>query len=145
MSRFPIRTSLFDEFFRDLSPAFVVRPLHGDPLPEQIKLDVKESDQAYSLLAELPGVAKDDIHVSIDGGMVTVRAEVKQQLSLQNQQQKDERLVRSERYYGSVARSVQLPMDIDDSEASAKFENGLLALTLPKRRQQAGQKRLRID
>ena len=145
MSRFPTRTSLFDEFFRDLSPAFVVRPLHGDPLPEQIKLDVKESDQAYSLLAELPGVAKDDIHVSIDGGMVTVRAEVKQQLNLQNQQQKDERLVRSERYYGSVARSVQLPMDIDDSEASAKFENGLLALTLPKRRQQAGQKRLRID
>jgi HSP20 family protein len=141
MNRFPIRASLFDDLFRDTAPGFFVRPLHGDALPERIRLDVKESEQGYTVLAELPGVAKDDIHVEIDGGLVTLRAEVKQH----DAQRDGERLVRSERYYGSVARSIQLPVDVDEAEANAKFDNGVLTLSLPKRRAQPGQKRLRID
>lgn len=141
MSRFPIRPNLFDELFRDASPGFFVRPLHGDALPERIRLDVKESPEAYTVLAELPGVAKDDIHVDIDGGLVTLRAEVKQH----DAQREGERVVRGERYYGTVARSIQLPVDVDDAEASAKYDHGVLTLSLPKRRAQAGQKRVRID
>lgn len=125
------RGSLFDDFFKDLAPGFYVRPLHGDPLPTpaQIKIDVKETDKAYSVQAEVPGVSKEDIHVSIDGNVVTLRAEVKQQDS----QGSDEKSLRTERYYGAVARSFQLPMDIDSSQAKAKYENGVLQLTLPKK------------
>ena len=136
------RGSLFDEFFRDFAPGFSVRPLHGDalPSPAQIKVDVKDGDNAYTVLAEVPGVAKDDIHISLDGSVVTLRAEVKQEDS----QTKDDKVLRSERYYGSVARSFQLPQDIDAGSAKAKYENGVLTLTLPKKQANTAQ-RLRID
>lgn len=125
------RGNFLDDFFRDVAPGFYVKPLHGDalPSPAQIKVDVKESDAAYTVHAEVPGVAKEDIHVSLDGNLVTLRAEVKQQ----DTQTKDEKLLRSERYFGSVSRSFQLPMDIDQSTAKAKYDNGVLTLTLPKK------------
>ena len=125
------RGNLFDEFFRDFAPGFYVKPLHGDPLPTpaQIKVDVKENDTGYVVHAEVPGVAKEDIHVSLDGNVVTLRAEVKQQ----DAQSKDEKVLRSERYFGSVARSFQLPAEIDQAQAKAKYDNGVLTLTLPKR------------
>jgi len=125
------RGGLFDDFFRDVAPSFYVRPLHGDPLPSpaQIKIDVKESERAYTVQAELPGVPKEDIQVSLDGNVVTLRAEVKQQ----DAQTKDDKVLRSERYFGSVSRSFQLPQDIDQNESRAKYDNGVLTLTLPKK------------
>lgn len=125
------RGSFLDDFFRDVAPGFYVKPLHGDPLPNaaQIKVDVKEDDRTYTVHAEIPGVAKEDIHVSLDGNLVTLRAEVKQQDS----QTKEEKLLRSERYYGAVSRSFQLPTDIDQAESKAKYDNGVLTLTLHKR------------
>ena len=140
MSSLIRRGNLLDEFFRDVAPGFYVKPLHGDPLPEQIRIDVKETDQAYTVHAEVPGVAKEDIHVSLDGNRVTLQAEVKQQ----DQQTKDEKVLRSERYFGSVARSFQLPQDVDQSQAKAKYENGVLTLTLPKKTGGSAQ-RLAID
>ena len=136
------RGSLFDDFFRDVAPGFYVKPLHGDPLPTpaQIKVDVKESDKAYTVLAEVPGVSKEDIHVSLDGSVVTLRAEVKQQDS----QSRDEKVLRTERYYGAVSRSFQLPQDIDQTQAKARYDNGVLALTLPKKLA-GGSQRLAID
>ena len=73
------RGSLFDDFFKDLAPGFYIKPLHGDPLPSptQIKVDVKETDQGYTVQAEVPGVAKEDIQVSVDGNVVTLSAEVR--------------------------------------------------------------------
>ncbi|MFZ2309194.1 MAG: Hsp20/alpha crystallin family protein [Rhodoferax sp.] len=125
------RGNFLDDFFRDVAPGFYVKPLHGDnlPTPAQIKVDVKESDAAYTVHAEVPGVAKEDIHVSLDGNVVTLRAEVKQQ----DTQTKDEKVLRSERYFGAVSRSFQLPMDIDQTTAKAKYDNGVLTLTLPKK------------
>ncbi len=125
------RSSFLDDFFRDVAPGFYVRPLHGDalPTPTQIKVDVKESEQGYTVHAEIPGVAKEDIHVSVDGNTVTLRAEVKQH----DTQTKDDKFLRSERYYGSVSRSFQLAAEIDQSEAKAKYDNGVLTLTLPKK------------
>ncbi|XLM21558.1 Hsp20 family protein, partial [Chromobacterium piscinae] len=78
MSMLPARHSLFDEFFRDFTPGFFIKPLHGDALPSQIRMDVKETGEAYLVDAELPGVGKEDIHVEIDGPLVTIKAEVKQ-------------------------------------------------------------------
>ena len=120
--------NLLDELFRDFTSGYYVKPLHGDPLPAQIKVDVGDSKEAYTIKAEVPGVKKDDIHVSIDGSVVTISAEVKQE----DKQTKDEQVLRAERYYGSVSRSFQLPQEVDVGAAKAKYENGVLNLTLPK-------------
>lgn len=137
------RGNLFDDFFRDVAPGFYVKPLHGDPLPSpaQIKVDVKETEKAYIVSAEVPGVSKEDIHVSLDGNVVTLRAEVKQQDSTGQ----DERVLRSERYFGAVSRSFQLPVDLDQTQAKAKYDNGVLTLTLPKKQATGGVQRLTIE
>jgi HSP20 family protein len=136
-SQQPVRRLL-----RDVAPGFFIKPLHGDPLPSaaRIRVDVKESDAGYVVQAEVPGVSKDEIQVSIDGGVVTLRAEIKQQDS----QSSGEKVLRSERYYGAVARSFQLPAEIDQAQAKAKYDNGVLTLTLPKKLPSAAQ-RLAIE
>ena len=136
------RGSLFDDFFKDIAPGFYVRPLHGDtlPAPSQIKVDVKETEGGYTVQAEVPGVPKEDIHVSVEGNVVSLRAEVRQL----DQKTEGEKVLRSERYYGSVARSFQLPADIDAAQAKARYDNGVLMLTLPKKLT-GGSQRLVID
>ena len=131
MNSLMTRGNLLDDFFRDVAPAFYVRPLHGDALPQpsQIRFDVKEDDAGYSVQAELPGVSKEDIQVSIDGAVVTLRAEVQQH----DEKKEGEKVLRSERYFGSVARSFRLPMEVDAAKAKARYENGVLTLTLPKK------------
>ena len=142
MSSLMTRGSLFDDFFRDVAPGFYVRPLHGDPLPQpgQIRIDVKENDNHYTVQAEIPGVRKEDIHVTIEGSTVMVRADVKQE----DQQTRDDKVLRSERYFGSVSRGIQLPQEVDQSQAKARYDNGVLTLTLPKK-QGNGSQKLRID
>ena len=142
MSSLMTRGSLFDDFFKDIAPGFYVRPLHGDglPQPSQIKVDVKETDAGYTVQAELPGVPKEDIHVSVDGNIVSLRAEVRQL----DQKTEGEKVLRSERYYGAVARSFQLPAEIDAAQAKAKYDHGVLTLTLPKKVHNASQ-RLSIE
>jgi HSP20 family protein len=140
MNNLIARSGLFDDFFKDVAPGFYVKPLHGDPLPAQIKVDVKETPTAYTVLAELPGVPKEDIHVTVEGNVVTLRAEIKQE----DRQSEGEKLLRSERYFGTVSRSFQMPVDIDDAAAKAKCENGVLQLTLPKKAAVTGQ-RLAIE
>lgn len=125
------RPSLFDEVLKDFfSPAYVVRPLHGDglPNPAQIRVDVHEDGNAYVVEAEVPGVRKEEIDVTIDGAVVTLKAEVKQQ----DRQTEGNRVLRTERYYGAVARSFQLPQEVDAGKAEARYDNGILRLTLPK-------------
>jgi HSP20 family protein len=136
------RGNLFDDFFKDFAPGFFVQPLHGDalPSPSQIRIDVKETDEGYSIEAEVPGVNKDNIQVSIDGNQVSLRAEV-QQL---DEQKEGERVLRSERYYGSVSRSIQLPAEIDTDQCKARYENGVLKLTLP-RKQGGSSRQLSIE
>lgn len=136
------RGSLFDDFFKDFAPGFFVRPLHGEhlPTPGQIRLDVKETDEGYTVQAEVPGVAKEDIHVAIEGNVVSLRAQVRQH----DDKREGEKLLRSERYFGSVMRSFGLPVDIDAAQAKARYDNGVLTLSLPKKASQAAQ-RLNIE
>lgn len=138
MTSLMTRGTLFDELFKDVAPGFFIKPLHGDPLPaaSQIRIDVNENDKEFVVQAEMPGVPKEDIHVSIDGNTVTLQAEVKQH----DKQTEGERVLRSERYFGSVSRSFQLPVDIDEAAAKAKYENGVLQLTLPKKISRTPQK-----
>lgn len=127
----------------DLFRGFFVRPVEFNGHQQQapsIKMDVKELGDAYQVHAELPGVKKEDIHVVVDGNMVSISAEVKQD----NEVKEGDRVLRSERYYGKVSRSFQLEQDLDDSTASARFTDGVLELTLPKRIASPS-KRLAID
>jgi HSP20 family protein len=143
MNALMTRGGLFDDFFRDVAPGFYIKPLHGDalPTPAQIKVDVKESGDAYTVQAEIPGVPKEDIQVAVEGNVVSLRAEVKQQDSTSQ----DEKTLRSERYYGAVSRSFQLASDIDQAQAKAKYDNGVLTLTLPKKQAMSGAQRLTIE
>lgn len=143
MNALMTRGGLFDDFFRDVAPGFYIKPLHGDalPTPAQIKVDVKESGDAYTVQAEIPGVPKEDIQVAVEGNVVSLRAEVKQQDSTSQ----DEKTLRSERYYGAVSRSFQLASDIDQAQAKAKYDNGVLTLTLPKKQALSGAQRLTIE
>lgn len=121
--------NLFTNFFDDLNaPSYIIRPLHGKPLESSFKVDIKETPGEYNIQAQIPGVQKEDIHISVDGGMVTIQAETKQH----DQKTEDEKVVQSECYYGTVSRSFQLPADVDQGKTKASYENGILKLTLPK-------------
>lgn len=124
------RSRFFDEFFREFPMSLTVQPLHGDPLPspQKIRIDVKENGTAVTVNAEIPGVDKQDIHVSVDNDIVTIRAEIKQY----DADTEDEKIRHSERYFGAVERSFSLPCPVDEAKAKATYENGVLILTLPK-------------
>jgi HSP20 family protein len=127
-----------DDFFR----GFFVRPVEmgKDIEAPAVKVDVKEQEKAYVVHAEMPGIKKEDIHVSIDGPVVSISAERKEEKEVKE----GERVLRSERYFGKVSRSFQLGQDIDDNAASARFTDGVLELTLPKKAATQS-KRLTID
>jgi len=114
-----------DETFRDF-----MRPFRWETAPEtpQIKMDVTEVDKAYTVKAEIPGVRKEDIHVEIDGAQVMITAEVKKEM----EEKKEGRLLRSERSYGFASRVFSLGFEVDRAKAVAKYEDGVLTLTLPK-------------
>jgi HSP20 family protein len=122
----------FDPFedFDDVFKGFFVRPMRFDlDVPSQmtIKVDVTKTDGSYAVKAELPGVKKEDINVSIDGNQVTISGEVKKE----KEEKKGEEVIRSERYYGQVSRSFTLDQDVDETKAEAKYMDGVLNLTLP--------------
>ncbi len=127
---------VFPELFRGLMQP--VRTPGGDAL--EIKVEVKESNGDYTVQAEMPGVKKEDINVQIDGNRVAISAEVKRE----SEQKEGERVLRSERYYGAVARSFTLASEVDESKATASFEDGVLRLTLPKKAAPSA-KRLQIS
>lgn len=95
----------------------------------QIKIDVAEDQNAYTVHAEVPGVKKEDIQVTVDGAQVSISAEVKNEKEVKE----GNRVLRNERYFGSVSRSFTLGQEIDDSAVSAKYVDGVLELVLPKR------------
>jgi len=102
----------------------------------QIKMDVTRKDDTYSVKAEMPGVSKDDIHVSVEGNEVTISGEIKKE----KEEKKGEEVVRSERYYGKVSRGFSLPQEIDAGKVDAKYADGVLNLTLPLKSKASGQR-----
>ena len=122
----------FNELVDDLFKGFRVRPLafegRGDTLP-RMKVDVAERNGAYTVTAELPGVKKDDIQVTIDAAEVTLTAEVKRE----RETSQDARALHTERVFGKVSRRFTLPQELDEAKAEAKFRDGVLELTLPKK------------
>jgi HSP20 family protein len=130
----PFSDAGFDELFRGFFRP--VRSASGQPQALAIKMDVKETPQGYVVHAEMPGVPKEDIQVTIEGNQVTIGAEVKRQ----DEQREGERVLRSERFYGSLYRSFTLPVELDEQASAAKFENGVLELQLARKQPVAGRK-----
>jgi HSP20 family protein len=121
----------FEDSFDDLVKGFFLRPIRFEQQQEPVraKVDVKEDATSYTVLAEVPGVKKEDIQVSIDGNQVAISAEIKRQ----KEEKQGEKILRTERYYGKVYRSFALAQDVDSEQAQAKYENGVLELKLPKK------------
>ena len=138
------RPDPLEDFFR----GFFVRPVDfgGHPLANvstdapQMRVVVKEKADAYEVHAELPGMKKEDIHVHIDGPVVSISAERKQE----KETKEGDKVLRTERYFGKVSRSFQLGQEIDEAKASARFNDGVLELSLPKKAE-AQARRLSID
>jgi HSP20 family protein len=128
---------LFQGFFRPMRSLATVT---GDLPLSDVKIDVTESETAYSVKAELPGVDKKDIDVKIDGNVVSIAAKAEHNKELKE----GERLIRSERYTGMISRSFSLESDIDENAATAQYQDGVLSLTLPKKTT-AARKHLQIN
>jgi HSP20 family protein len=119
--------------FNDLDDVFkglFVRPMRFDleGVPQmKMKVDVTRADDTYTVKADIPGVKKEDLQVSVDGNEVTISGEVKKE----TEEKKGEEVLRSERYYGKISRSFTLPQDVDEAKVVAKYADGVLRVTLP--------------
>lgn len=126
----------FDDAFRNFLRPWASREVAQAP---DIKVDLTESNGDYKVKAEIPGVRKEDIQIDIDDNKVSISAEVKKE----SEEKKDDRVIRAERQYGYASRSFWLDKAVDQSKAIAKYENGVLELTLPKKAETSS-KRLKI-
>jgi HSP20 family protein len=129
LSRFERLDDMFPELFRRFVQPMSTLSL--EPMGE-IRLDIDETEKAYTVRAEIPGAKKDDIRVEIDGNRVAISAEVRKQREEKEAGDKGRVLVR-ETYRGSASRTFTLAHDVDEANAAAKLEDGVLTLTLPKR------------
>lgn len=121
----------FGDVFDDFLRGFVVRPagLETNAPVRTLKIDVTEQNGEYKVLAELPGIKKDDIKVNIDGDEVSITAESR----VVREARDGERLLHSERYVGKVSRAFRLGQELDEARATARYSDGVLELVLPKK------------
>jgi HSP20 family protein len=132
----PFAIEPFDEAFRSFLKPWKVEA----EVAPRIKIDVTEQDGSFGVKAEIPGVKKEDIDVRVEGNLVTISAEVKSE-----KEEKDNgRVLRRERQQGWASRSFTLSCPVNEAEVSAKYESGVLSLTLPKKAS-AAKKRIAIE
>lgn len=137
------RFNPFDDSFDELLRGFFVRPMAFEgqqPTTQAIRIDVREDENAYTVHAEIPGVKKEDIHVTIDNEQIAISAETRNEREVKE----GERVLRAERHYGKVYRAFTLGQAVDQEKAVAKYADGVLELTLPKKAA-ASSKRLTIN
>ena len=130
----PFKTTALEPMMTldDLLRGFGSRSLWRDATnAPDLRIDVSENDGAFVVEAEMPGVGKDDIEVSVEGNQVSIGAEVKRETKKKRNGDKE---IYTERYYGKVYRSFSLPSDLDSGKAEARYDSGVLTLTLPKKK-----------
>ena len=139
ITRFNALEDAFENMYRGVPvwlPNLETRaPVARAPAPTQFRMDVTENDQEYQVLAELPGVKKEEISITINGNEVAVSAEVKQEKVVKHEKdvKNGETLLCAERYYGKIQRAFTLGQEVDEATAQAKYNDGVLQLTLPKK------------
>ena len=115
-----------DEFFNGFPLRSFKREFENEL---QMKNDASEANGLYKIKAEIPGVNKNDIQVSVDGNLVSITAEMKKV----KEEKPDEKVIHCERYYGSISRSFTLSSEVDPDKTQARYADGVLELTLPKK------------
>jgi HSP20 family protein len=133
LTRFEPLGSLGFDAFRTMDDFFYLprMPFLRAVSPEpEMKIDLTEDAKAFYLKAELPGLKKEDIHVAIDGNDVSINAEMLKE----KEGREGTTVLRSERYYGRWSRSFTLGLPVDETKAEAKYSDGILMLTLPKKK-----------
>src|SRR5688572_17361251 len=126
---------VFKGFFRPVSLSSL------ENTAPQLKMDVDEDARSYIVRAEIPGVDKENIQVTIDGSHVSISAEVRRENEAkENGENGNLRSLRSERYYGKVSRTFILENEVDESQAEANYKDGVLQLVLPKKTVTAAKK-----
>jgi len=133
ITRFNALEDAFENLFRGV-PVWLPIPETRAPASTQfrrdvIRMDVTENDKQYQVLAELPGVKKEEISITINGNDVAISAEVKHEKDAEN----SETVLRAERYYGTIQRAFSLGQEVDEASAQAKYNDGVLELILPKK------------
>ena len=125
--------NLFDEMFNDpfdFAPAFGRRdPLYGKNGKNLMKTDIRETDGSYELDIDLPGFKKEEISATIEDGYLTVSASKGMD---KDQKDKEGRYIRKERYIGQCSRSFYVGTGVETKDVSAKFEDGILKVSVPK-------------
>ena len=122
---------VFNDFDRDFFRGFG-RPehmLYGKNAPRMMKTDVKETETGYELDVDLPGFKKDEIRLDLENGYLTISTEK----SLENKEEKKGKVLRQERYSGTMSRSFYVGDSLTEEDIKAKYENGVLNLTIPKK------------
>ena len=126
--------NLFDEFFDDDFPMIPMRsirnPLYGKNAKNLMKTDVRETDDTYELDVDLPGFKKDEVQLDLKDGYLTISAAKGLD---KDQEDKKGKYIRQERYAGACSRSFFMGEEIEPRDVSAKFEDGILRVSLPKR------------
>ena len=126
------RFTPFNDSFDDLLRGFFVQPTAHEGAPQttqSFRVDVREDDNAYTVYAEIPGVKKEDIHVTIDADQIAISAETRNEREVKE----GERVLRAERQFGKFYRAFTLGQAADEDKAVAKYADGVLELTLPKK------------
>ena len=124
--------NLFDDFFDDafLAPVFHTRnPLYGKHAAHVMKTDIREKDGSYELDVDLPGFKKDEVQLELKDGYLTISAAKGLD---KDEEEKNGRYLRRERYVGQCSRSFYVGKSVEPKDVSAKFEDGILKVTLPK-------------
>ena len=114
-----------DEFFGKRNP------LYGKNAKNMMKTDVRETENGYEVDVDLPGFKKDEINAELKDGYLTISAA--KGLDKDEKDKKTGKYIRRERYAGSLSRSFYVGEDITQNDVHAKFENGILQLTIPKK------------
>jgi HSP20 family protein len=131
MSNLRVTDPTFGDSIETAFRRFLAPVTFDADMPElQMKIDVSEKESAYEVKADLPGVKKEDISIRIDGNVVQIDAEMKRDKETRGNGNK---VLRSERYLGSISRSFSLAQDVDEAKSQARYADGVLTLELPKK------------
>ena len=128
--------NLFDDFFGDFPFYYdkdmknVEKKLYGRKASHVMKTDIKETDNGYELVVDLPGFTKDEVQATLENGYLTISAE--KGLDKDEKEKETGHYIRKERYAGACSRSFYVGEDVKQEDVKAKYENGILKLSIPK-------------
>jgi HSP20 family molecular chaperone IbpA len=122
--------NLFDDFFDDFARPARGAARYGTPVASVMKTDIRETDKGFELDIDLPGYKKEDVKAQLKDGYMTISAEKKQE---DDQKDDNGKFIRRERFYGTCSRSFYVGEDLTEADIKAKFEDGILKVSVPKK------------